>query len=114
MILLLFLSACFIDTAAQVADRVTDPDKIIHDYEWFHTAGQRIGARQAQIVATKSLLADPSVIDSERARTRIDLTGQQQSCREFVADYNANGQKVTVNIWKDWSLPNYIDPAGCE
>jgi hypothetical protein len=114
LILLLALSACFIDTAAQVADRVTDPDKIIHDYEWFHTAGQRIGARQAQISSTHALLSDSTVSDSERARTRIDLSGQQQSCRELVADYNANGQKVTVNVWKGWSLPDYIDPAGCE
>lgn len=111
---ILLLAACFVSTAEQVAERVTDPDKIIHDYEWFHTASQRVESRAAQVAATRQMMEDPTVTAAERARLRIDLTGQQQSCRELVADYNANSQKVTVSAWKGWSLPSSLDASQCE
>lgn len=112
MLLILSLG-CFIDKAASVVDKVTDPDKMIHDYEWFHTAYTNVGAREAQIVSTKSMLSaetDPA----EKSRLRIDLGGQQQSCRELVADYNANAAKVTFGSFKGWSLPASLNPNDCE
>jgi hypothetical protein len=106
------LLAC--STASQVADRVTDPDKIIHDYEWFHSAKGRVDSRAAQVRSTHALLDNIDISPDETARLRIDLTGQQQSCRELVADYNSNAQKVTVGVWKGWSLPDALDAQVCE
>lgn len=108
---LLFLFAC---TPAQgVYDRVTDPDNIIHDYEWFHTAFTHVQARQSQIVSTKELLT-AETDKQESIRLRTELMGQQQSCRTLVADYNANAQKVTFGSFKGWSLPDALDPRDCE
>ena len=111
--MILLLLACFVDKAATVIDKVTDPDKMIHDYEWFHTAYTNVGARTAQIAATKDALASESD-PAEKSRLRIDLGGQQQSCRELVADYNANAAKVTFGSFKGWSLPSTINPTDCE
>lgn len=114
--LLLLLTACCVpgwDKAVTVADKVTDPDRMIHDYEWFHTANANVGARTSQIASTKSMLVeerDPA----EKSRLRTDLGGQQQSCRELVAEYNANAAKVTFGSFKGWSLPESINPIICE
>jgi len=114
--LLFLLTACCIpgwNKAATVVDKVTDPDKMIHDYEWFHTAYTNVGARQAQIASTKVGLRDEAD-PAEKSRLRIDLGGQQQSCRELIADYNANAAKVTFGSFKGWSLPESINPNQCE
>lgn len=109
MILILF--AC--STPAGIVDRVSDPDNVIHSYEWFHSAHERIGARTSQIASTKALVASESD-DAERRRLRVDLAGQQQSCRELTADYNANADKLTIGAFRGWSLPAHVNPENCE
>lgn len=112
--LTLFLLGCrALNAADGVADRVADPDKIIHDYEWFHTASTRVESRVAQVAATREMIAAEADAGEVR-RLKVELAGQQQSCRELVADYNANAQKMTVGIFKGWSLPDSIDPNECE
>lgn len=111
--MLLFLASCLVDKAATVVDKVTDPDKMIHDYEWFHSAYTNITARTAQIASTKQMMAGETD-KAETSRLRIDLAGQQQSCRELVADYNGNAAKITFGSFKGWSLPDNINPTLCE
>lgn len=112
--LIVLLLACRACTVAEgIEDRVTDPDKIIHDYEWFHTASTRVESRVAQVSATREMIATEADAGEVR-RLKVELAGQQQSCRELVADYNANSQKMTVGIFKGWSLPDSIDPSECE
>lgn len=118
--MILILLACFRNPVADVAsnleaipDKVTDPDKVIHDYEWFHTAYTNVGARVAQIAASKATMATETD-HAEIVRLRTDLGGQQQSCRELVADYNANAAKVTMGSFKGWSLPDTLNPNDCE
>jgi hypothetical protein len=108
--MLVYLTACFVTA---VPDRITDPDKMVHDYEWFHTAHERFGARTAQVASTAAAFAEEQDAP-ERSRLRIDLDGQRQSCRELVADYNANAEKVTMGSFRGWSLPARLDPESCE
>ena len=115
--MLIFFLACRACSVADgLADRVTDPDKILHDYEWFHTAHERVGSRVAQVDATERMLMDNTgmIPPDEQTRLRVELMGQQQSCRELVADYNANAQKMTVGVFKGWSLPDSLNPSVCE
>ena len=108
--ILMLLMAC--NSIFGVANRVADPDNIIHGQEWFHQANENISARVSQIESSKTLsegVTDPA----ELQRLRIELAGQQQSCRQLVADYNANGEKVTMGLFKGWSLPQSIDNSVC-
>lgn len=117
MLFLLLSVGCRACTVADgIADRVTDPDNIIHDYEWFHTAHERVASRVAQIKTTREMLEDTTgqILPDEKTRLRVEIMGQQQSCRELVADYNANSQKMTVGIFKGWSLPDTLNPSVCE
>lgn len=109
--LIVLLLACTV--AGGLTDRVTDPDKIIHDYEWFHTAHERVYSRVAQVAATREMIVAEADAGEVR-RLKIELAGQQQSCRELVADYNANAKKITVGVFRGWSLPNNVSPSECE
>ena len=111
MVLILLLSAC--DTAVGIHDRVLNADNVVHDYEWFHTAHERIGARVSQIAATTSSVAEETD-PGEKSRLRVDLAGQQQSCRELSADYNANADKITTGAFRGWSLPAHVNIGDCE
>tara|TARA_R110002074_G_scaffold224186_1_gene395434 strand:+ start:583 stop:897 length:315 start_codon:yes stop_codon:yes gene_type:complete len=100
-------------SSCTVADRVLDPDNIIHDYEWFHQAHESIEARQGQIAQHASFLAEETDA-SEKTRLRIELSGMQQSCRLLVAEYNANANQVTTSIFKGATLPEQINLNVCE
>jgi hypothetical protein len=104
---------------AQVqATKAVLSDEMARDYEWFHTAYTNAQARVAQVQATKAVLSDEMArVEADRAevvRLRTELGGQQQSCRDLVADYNANAAKVTFGSFKGWSLPDRLDPLICE
>lgn len=112
--LLVFLLGCRACSVADgIADRVTDPDNVIHDYEWFHTAHARVYSRTAQVTATREMISAEEDAGEVR-RLKIELAGQQQSCRELVADYNANADKVTRGLFRGWTLPDHIAPEDCE
>lgn len=112
ILLLALLCAC--STSAGVYDRVSDPDNVIHNYEWFHTSYTNTSARASQISSTKELLAIPENSEAEKSRLRIELAGQQQSCRELVANYNANSAKATQGIFRGTTLPKTLNPSICE
>ena len=111
--IVLLLAACYTSTPLGIVDRVTDPDNVIHDYEWFHTASEHVASRAAQVRATHASLTEETD-DAEKRRLRVDLSGQQRSCRDLVADYNANAEKVTMGIFRGWSLPAHLDMESCE
>lgn len=111
--MILLLVACYTATPLAIVNRVTDPDNVIHDYEWFHDASEHVASRAAQVKATHASL-DAETDDAEKRRLRVDLSGQQQSCRDLVADYNANAEKVTMGVFRGWSLPAHLDSETCE
>ena len=99
---LLFLIGCFVRTS-----------DAIHEYEWFHEAYNRIEARISQIKSHKELISKESD-QNEIRMLRIELSGMQQSCRELIADYNSNSDKVNVGIFQGSSLPNHMEIESCE
>lgn len=100
--MLLLLIGCFVSTTTA-----------IHDYEWFHDAFNRIDARVNQIHSHKALVAEEQD-PNELRMLKIELSGMQQSCRELVADYNSNSDKVNVGIFQGTSLPDHVSTDICE
>ena len=99
--LFVMLSACFIT-----------PQKVVSDYEWFHSTFQEVQSRTAQIKATSDMIASEENA-AEVRRLRVEQAGQSQSCRDMVAAYNARSEMVTRSAFQGWSLPDHLDPLSC-
>lgn len=84
-----------------------------HDYEWFHSSFNLIEARVAQIKDHTELILTEENQDEQR-RLKMELSGMKQSCREMVANYNANSDKVNIGLFKGVTLPDHIDAELCE
>lgn len=110
---MLFLLVLACSTADAVLDHVTEPGNIIHQYEWFHDTYQTITARSAQIDMTQSAL-DEEIDAEEKVRLRTELMGQQQSCRQMIADYNSGASKMTTLVYKGTTLPSSLDYSLCQ
>lgn len=100
-------------SAVGVVEKTMNSDNVIRNYEWFYDASGAINARRAQINAHRNL-ATAETDKSERQRLMVELTGQQQSCRDLVASYNANASKVNRSIFKTDSTPASFPVTYCE
>lgn len=99
--------------AVGVVEKTLDPNNVITKYEWFYDTANKITARTAQIKAHRGLIqAEPNA--AEKTRLNIELAGQQQSCRDMVAQYNANAGKANVSIFKTDTTPVAFSPLVCE
>jgi hypothetical protein len=98
---------------AAVVNKTLVTDNIIHKYEWFFDTAGAINARVAQLKAHKALV-DSETVPAEKSRLKIELAGQQQSCRDLVQSYNANASKVNVSIFKTDATPVSFSPSICE
>lgn len=103
-----------VNSATGVVSKTLDPNNVIRKYEWFHDVNNTIGARVNQIKSSKSFLADTPKGSDEYNRVRMELGAQQQSCRQMVADYNANATKTNVSIFMGKEAPSNQNPAVCE
>lgn len=101
------------NAAVGVVEKTLDPNNIVHKYEWFFDTAGAINARVAQVTAHKQLVA-AETSSQEKNRLRIELAGQQQSCRDMVQSYNANAAKVNVAIFKTAATPVTFSPSICE
>lgn len=115
----LFVVGQFVSTASmvitaptRVIQKTLQTDNIINNYEWYYTANRNIESRVNQIAQYKVFYSEAS--PEEKGRARIDLAAVQQSCRDLVASYNANSEKLNRSIFKGWDLPELIDPSTCE
>lgn len=103
-------------TASQVIEQSTQPEDIIYNYEWFHSVHQQIENKSIQIQETRNLIS--SLRESEDAEEisvlRIELRGQQASCRSLVADYNAHSAMLTRTLYQGNSLPNSYSFNVCQ
>lgn len=105
---------CSVLTApSRVVQRTLQTDNILSNYEFFHDANQRFASRVHQINQSADFLAKEGDLE-ERGRLRMELAAQQQSCRELVADYNANSLKINRSLFKDRGLPWNLDATQCE
>jgi len=100
-------------TASGLMNRTFTADNVINNYEWFHNANGQYLSRVNQIKVSKKDF-DNEADKEEKIRIRIGWNAQQQSCRDLVTRYNANSEKINVNIFKGWSLPANLDINTCE
>lgn len=101
------------NAAVGVVEKTLDPNNIITKYEWFFNTAGAINARAAQVRVHKELVA-AETNPAEKNRLRIELVGQQQSCRELVQGYNMNAAKANVSIFKTDATPVSFSPSICE
>lgn len=102
-----------VNSAVDVAKKTLAADNILYNYEWFFDVDAKIDARVRQIEAHKKLLAEEQD-PAEKTNLRIELVGMQQSCRDLSAQYNSNGSKANVNIFRSSKVPLTQDLALCE
>jgi len=97
----------------EIMKNTFNADNVVHNYEWFHDVDKHQKARVNQIIQFKVFFKSEDDKD-EKIRLRMEMAAQQMSCRNLVAKYNANSEKMNVKIFKDWSLPDRINPNECE
>ncbi len=102
-----------LDSAEGVLDRTLNPDNVIYNYEWFHDTFRAVQARVAQVGGHRTLLRGETDRD-ERTRLKLEIAAMQQSCRDMVAQYNANSAKINRSVFKGRTAPADLDPAVCE
>jgi type IV secretory pathway component VirB8 len=101
------------NAAVGVVEKTLDPNNIVHKYEWFFNTAGAINARVAQLKAHK-VLVEGETDAKEKQRLRIELVGQQQSCRDMVQSYNMTASKANVSIFKTDATPVSFSPSICE
>lgn len=102
-----------LSTPSRVLNKTLDTNNVIHKYEWFHDVYTQQGARVNQIIQFKGFLYGEED-KNEKQRLRMEMAAQQMSCRDLVAKYNANSEKMNVSIFKGWSLPDRLEESDCE
>ena len=81
-------------SAIGVARKVTEPTRIIQNYEWFYDQYHAIEAQRRNIV----VLPEGST----------DRIGTQMVLNNMIAEYNAKSREITRTLWKANNLPYQI------
>lgn len=102
---------------AAIVDRVTDPDRVIANYEWFEEAYNDCLALDAKIATTaKQIDSQFEGLPDDRtewsrqdrdayAQWNTTLNGQRSQRQNIVAEYNAKSKLITRSLWKSPNLP---------
>ena len=106
----------FIMKPVEVLDKVTDPDRMIGQYEWFIQQDKDIKAIDQQI--SNSQIAENKFKDEagprekwthddreEYSRLSSITVGCRQSRLSMIADYNSRSDQNTRSFLKSHSLP---------
>lgn len=98
-----------------VADKVTDPDRIIYTYEWFFNTYASIQSFQSQAEiagkAVENFKTDHAdnlnsyANSTELSRLRAVEQGLHNHLVATINNYNANAKNITRGLFKDWRLP---------
>lgn len=99
-------------TVSGVIERTMNPDNVLSTYEAFHDRWKGYEARLGQIAETRADLANETNA-GEKARLRVDLGAQRQSCREIAAAYNANAIKTNRSIFLGREAPASLNMEAC-
>ncbi len=105
---------------AQIIERVTEPDRIIQNYEWFENTYNDALAIDRQIKTAKQTITDFEVSAGERAdwkrttttehgRLNSILQGLRNQRDNIISDYNARSNQLTRNLFKRSELPYQLD-----
>lgn len=99
--------------AAGVVSRTFDAGNIERTYERFHDLNRGYTSRVAQIRETSRRLAaetDPT----ERRFLNTELAAQRGSCRDIVAQYNADATKTNREIFRGREAPETLNLSECD
>lgn len=96
----------------RVISKTLETNNIIQSYERFRDLNGVFVARVSQLRAHKQLL-DAETDPAEKRRLRIEFAGQQQSCRDIAARYNADSSKMNKAIFRA-DAPTTLDATNCE
>lgn len=107
------LFSTVVTAPSRVINKTLQTNNIIFNYELFHDLNQAYIARNKQIVQYKSFYESESSAD-EKIRLRTELGAMQQSCRDIVAEYNSNTEKMNRSIFKSNNLPTELNNSTCE
>ena len=114
--ILVYLALHIIYKPAAIMDRVTNPDSVLYNYEYFYNQSEDYKAILGKVaVAHKSVEQFKQDAGNRTTWTFEDrtqynhlmsiYTGLQYQCHDIVADYNAKAQQVTRNIFKTYNTP---------
>ena len=100
-------------TPGRVLNKTLETENVITQYEFYYDTFTSYQSRSKQIAEFVDRIRDEE--DKVEARfLRTELSGQRQSCRDMVAKYNSNSQKLTTKLFKGWDLPQRLDLNTCE
>lgn len=105
--------------ACSVADKVTDPDRIVYTYEWFFNTRASILTYFDQLKVARQTVEtfktdhvknlDNYVNSTELSRLQSVAQGIENNLISTCNFYNANALNLTRGIFKDWRLPLEIN-----
>ena len=110
----------FLSKPMQVMDKVTDPDRMIYQYEWYHNQVNMVKAAEDQITIkteeitelTTSLPKSRSEWEAEdkleMSRKKIELSGLKNHRASMVREYNSRTGQKTRRFLLDGSLPEKL------
>ena len=89
--------------------RVTAPQAIIYNYQWYYDQYNAIRATEAKIrVADVALAA--SKPDTEDYNRRVtERAGIEMVLEGMIGEYNSRSRQITRNLWKANDLPYEIE-----
>lgn len=104
----------------QVIKKVTEPDRIIQNYEWFEATYNDALAIDRQIKTAQQSVVDFEASAGDRAnwkradtiehsRLNSVLQGLRYQRDNIVSDYNARSNQLTRNLFKGSELPYQLD-----
>lgn len=99
-------------TASGVINRTMDADNVLATYERFHDRWKGYLSRIEQIRETRGYL-ETETNAGEKARLRVDLAAQRQSCRDIASSYNADAVKTNRSIFQGRTAPATLDMEAC-
>ena len=110
----------FVMKPVEVLDKVTDPDRMISNYEWFIQQDKDIKAVDIQIVNATKARDDFRANAGDRSKWTFDdrqedsrlssvATGLMQQRASMVADYNAKTDMGTRSFLKQHNLPDHYE-----
>jgi hypothetical protein len=97
---------------------VTDPNRMVYNYEWFYNTEADAKAYEQQIVTAKQQIATfkadhPNDLDSYVNSTQLSnyetiAQGLQNELVSTCNNYDAASKDITRSLFKNWNLPSEL------
>jgi hypothetical protein len=116
VILIIGIPALIIlDKSCTTAGIVTDPNRMVYNYEWFYNTLADARSYETQIVTAQSQIdtfksdhpndLGSYVNSTELSRLNAVKQGLQNQLISTANNYNAAAKDITRGIFKNWNLP---------